>query len=30
MQWHKFRSNDPGLSWLRALVVDAARRIDED
>lgn len=29
MQWHKFRTNDPGLSWLRSLVAEAARRIDE-
>jgi LysR family nod box-dependent transcriptional activator len=29
MQWHKFRTNDPGLTWLRALVAEAARRIDE-
>ena len=29
MQWHKFRTNDPGLSWLRSLVVEAARHIDE-
>ena len=29
MQWHKFRSNDPGLLWLRSLVAEAARRIDD-
>jgi len=29
MQWHKFRTKDPGLTWLRGLIVDAARRIDE-
>lgn len=29
MQWHKFRSNDPGLTWLRGLIAEAARRIDE-
>lgn len=29
MQWHKFRSNDPGLSWLRGLIAEAARHIDE-
>jgi LysR family nod box-dependent transcriptional activator len=29
MQWHKFRSNDPGLTWLRGLLMEAARRIDE-
>lgn len=29
MQWHKFRTKDPGLAWLRGLVAEAARRIDE-
>jgi DNA-binding transcriptional LysR family regulator len=29
MQWHKFRSNDPGLVWLRGLASEAARRMDE-
>ena len=29
MQWHKFRTNDPGLTWLRGLMTQAARRIDE-
>jgi DNA-binding transcriptional LysR family regulator len=29
MQWHKFRTNDPGLAWLRNLLVEAARQIDE-
>jgi DNA-binding transcriptional LysR family regulator len=28
MQWHKFRSNDPGLAWLRGLVVEAAHLVD--
>ena len=28
MQWHKFRTKDPGLMWLRSLLVEAARRID--
>ena len=28
MQWHKFRSNDPGLTWLRGLLVEAAKHID--
>lgn len=28
MQWHKYRTRDPGLSWLRALVHEAARRMD--
>ncbi len=25
MQWHKYRSTDPGLSWLRGLLQQAAR-----
>ena len=29
MQWHKFRTNDPGLTWLRGLVAEAAQRIDD-
>jgi len=29
MQWHKFRTNDPGLAWLRQLLMDAALRIDD-
>jgi len=29
VQWHKFRSNDPGLVWLRGLLADAARQIDD-
>ncbi|PTT80205.1 nodulation protein NfeD [Pelomonas sp. HMWF004] len=29
MQWHKFRTNDPGLSWLRGLLSEAAQRLDE-
>lgn len=29
MQWHKFRTNDPGLAWLRGLAADAAKRMDE-
>ena len=29
MQWHKFRTNDPGLAWLRGLVADAAKVMDE-
>jgi DNA-binding transcriptional LysR family regulator len=28
MQWHKFRTNDPGLAWLRGLVADAAKLMD--
>jgi hypothetical protein len=25
MQWHKYRSLDPGLLWLRTLMQQAAR-----
>ena len=28
VQWHKFRTNDPGLTWLRGLLAEAARNID--
>jgi hypothetical protein len=28
MQWHKFRSHDPGLIWLRELLHEAVRRMD--
>lgn len=30
MQWHKLRSSDPGLAWLRAHMAEAARRIDDN
>jgi DNA-binding transcriptional LysR family regulator len=29
MQWHKFRTKDPGLAWLRGLLAEAGERIDE-
>lgn len=29
VQWHKFRTNDPGLVWLRDLLAQAARHIDD-
>jgi LysR family nod box-dependent transcriptional activator len=29
MQWHKFRSKDSGLVWLRALLKQAAQHLDE-
>lgn len=29
MQWHKFRTNNPGLTWLRGLAADAAKLMDE-
>lgn len=28
MQWHRYRSPDPGLVWLRQLALAAARRMD--
>lgn len=28
MQWHKYRTQDPGLAWLRALLRQAAQRMD--
>jgi DNA-binding transcriptional LysR family regulator len=28
MQWHKYRTRDPGLVWLRALLHEAAQQID--
>jgi DNA-binding transcriptional LysR family regulator len=27
-QWHKYRSRDPGLVWLRGLLQDAVQRMD--
>jgi len=29
VQWHKFRTNDPGLVWLRGMLAQAARHMDE-
>lgn len=29
VQWHKFRTKDPGLVWLRGLLAQAARNIDD-
>lgn len=29
VQWHKYRTQDPGLVWLRALLHAAVRRMDE-
>jgi hypothetical protein len=29
MKWHKIRTNDPGLTWLRNLVAEAVPRIGE-
>ncbi len=28
MQWHKYRTNDPGLVWLRELLHQAVRQMD--
>ncbi|MEK8052822.1 hypothetical protein AACH10_21405 [Ideonella sp. DXS22W] len=28
LQWHGYRTQDPGLVWLRALLHRAARRMD--
>jgi DNA-binding transcriptional LysR family regulator len=28
MQWHKYRSRDPGLIWLRDLLKEAAAQMD--
>jgi LysR family transcriptional regulator, nod-box dependent transcriptional activator len=28
MQWHKYRSTDPGLLWLRGLMLAAVTRMD--
>ncbi len=29
MQWHKYRTNDPGLVWLRELLVQAVKQMDQ-
>ncbi|WP_423220191.1 hypothetical protein [Burkholderia multivorans] len=29
MQWHKHRTSDPGLAWLRGLLKDAVAKMDE-
>jgi LysR family transcriptional regulator, nod-box dependent transcriptional activator len=28
VQWHKFRTNDPGLVWLRGMLAQAAKHMD--
>lgn len=28
MQWHKYRTQDPGLTWLRGLLAQAVERMD--
>ncbi|MBX9850012.1 MAG: LysR family transcriptional regulator [Rhodocyclaceae bacterium] len=30
MQWHKYRSQDPGMLWLRELLHEAVTRMDAD
>jgi hypothetical protein len=30
MQWHKYRTQDPGLLWLRGLLKQAVQRMDAD
>jgi hypothetical protein len=30
VQWHKFRTNDPGLVWLRGMLAQAAPHIDDE
>lgn len=29
LQWHKYRSNDPGILWLRGLLHEAAAGVDQ-
>jgi LysR family nod box-dependent transcriptional activator len=29
VQWHKFRTNDPGLVWLRGMLAEASRHMDD-
>ena len=29
VQWHKFRTKDPGLVWLRGMLAEAAKHIDD-
>lgn len=29
MQWHKYRTQDPGIVWLRGLLAQAAREMDK-
>ena len=30
VQWHKFRTTDPALVWLRGMLAEAARHMDDD
>jgi DNA-binding transcriptional LysR family regulator len=29
VQWHKFRTNDPGLVWMRGMLAEAAKHMDD-
>ncbi|ALU91537.1 transcription regulator protein [Herbaspirillum rubrisubalbicans M1] len=29
MQWHRYRTNDPGIEWLRALFLKSAKEMDQ-
>ena len=29
MQWHQYRTQDPGITWLREQMREAARRLGE-
>jgi LysR family nod box-dependent transcriptional activator len=29
VQWHQFRTSDPALVWLRGMLAEAARHIDD-
>jgi len=28
MQWHRYRTNDPGIEWLRRIFLESAREMD--
>ncbi|BEV14028.1 LysR family transcriptional regulator [Herbaspirillum sp. DW155] len=30
LQWHRYRTNDPGIEWLRRVFMDSAREMDAD
>jgi DNA-binding transcriptional LysR family regulator len=30
MQWHRYRTNDPGIEWLRRVILESAREMEED
>lgn len=30
MQWHRYRTNDPGIEWLRQIILESAREMEED